>query len=74
MLLSKDPEIYAIQQARNGLEAVTSIRTSRPDLVFLDVQMPEMDGFSVVKEVVRSKCPRSCSSQRMIATLFTPLK
>jgi two-component system, LytTR family, response regulator len=38
-------------EVRDGLEAVEAIRESRPDLVFLDVQMPEMDGFAVVREV-----------------------
>lgn len=57
MLLSKDPEISAIHEAKDGLEAVTSIRNSKPDLVFLDVQMPEMDGFSVVKEVGAEHMP-----------------
>jgi len=51
LLLSQDPEILAIQEARDGREAVASIRNARPDLVLLDVQMPEMDGFSVVREV-----------------------
>jgi two-component system LytT family response regulator len=51
MWLSADAEVSAIQEARDGREAVAAIRQTRPDLVFLDVQMPEMDGFSVVQEV-----------------------
>lgn len=51
MLLSGDAEISAIHEAKNGREAVASIQNARPDLVFLDVQMPEMDGFAVVQEV-----------------------
>src|SRR5271170_3792558 len=57
MLLSRDPEIAAIPEARNGREAVAAIRNSRPDLVFLDVQMPEMDGFAVVREVGAESMP-----------------
>jgi two-component system, LytTR family, response regulator len=57
MLLSQDPEIESIPEARNGREAVTAIRNSRPDLVFLDVQMPEMDGFAVVREVGAERMP-----------------
>lgn len=57
MLLSKDPEISEIREAKNGREAVAEIRNTRPDLVFLDVQMPEMDGFSVVKEIGAEKMP-----------------
>ena len=40
MLLADDPEIAAVQEARNGLEAVQQVCEGRPDLVFLDVQMP----------------------------------
>ena len=57
MLLSQDREITAIHEARNGREAVKIILKMRPDLVFLDVQMPEMDGFSVVREVGAERMP-----------------
>lgn len=57
MLLARDPEFSAIYDAKNGYEAVEGIRTLRPDLVFLDVQMPEMDGFAVVQEVGGGQMP-----------------
>lgn len=57
MLLARDPEVAAIGEARNGREAVEAIRTTRPDLVFLDVQMPEMDGFAVVTELGAEQMP-----------------
>jgi two-component system LytT family response regulator len=57
MLLADDPEITAVQEAKNGREAVERVREGRPDLVFLDVQMPEMDGFSVVHEVGPEQMP-----------------
>ncbi|HEY6348845.1 MAG TPA: LytTR family DNA-binding domain-containing protein [Candidatus Angelobacter sp.] len=57
MLLSQDPEIGAIQEARDGNEAVKAIIKMHPDLVFLDVQMPEKDGFSVVREVGAERMP-----------------
>jgi two-component system LytT family response regulator len=50
-LLSRDPEISAIREARDGREAVAAIHQCNPDLVFLDVQMPEMDGFEVVRTI-----------------------
>jgi two-component system LytT family response regulator len=50
-VLAKDPEISTILEAHNGREAVEAILDLRPDLVFLDIQMPEMDGFGVVEEV-----------------------
>lgn len=56
-LLSRDPEVSAIREARNGREAVATIRESNPDLVFLDVQMPEMDGFEVVRKIGAEHMP-----------------
>lgn len=50
-LLSGDPEVSAIHEARDGREAVAAIREYKPDLLFLDVQMPEMDGFAVVRAI-----------------------
>jgi two-component system LytT family response regulator len=57
MLLADDPEITAVEEARNGREAVQRVREGRPDLVFLDVQMPEMDGFSVIHEIGPERMP-----------------
>ena len=57
MLLADDPEITAVQEAKNGREAVQRVREGRPDLVFLDVQMPEMDGFSVIHEIGPERMP-----------------
>ena len=57
MWLADDPEVSSIQEAKDGREAVTAIRSDRPDLIFLDVQMPEMDGFSVVREIGADRMP-----------------
>src|SRR5947199_2539229 len=57
MLLAEDAEVAAIHTAKDGREAVAAIRAARPDLVFLDVQMPEMDGFAVVREVGAERLP-----------------
>ncbi len=57
MLLAKDAEVGAIQEAKDGLEAVAAIRGARPDLVFLDVQMPEMDGLGVIREIGAERMP-----------------
>jgi two-component system LytT family response regulator len=57
MLLAEDPEVTAIHAAKDGRQAVAAIRKTRPDLVFLDVQMPEMDGFGVVREVGAERMP-----------------
>ncbi|MFL6463395.1 MAG: LytR/AlgR family response regulator transcription factor [Bryobacteraceae bacterium] len=57
LLLSEDGEFSAIHEAKNGREAVEAIQTLRPDLVFLDVQMPEGDGFYVVREIGPDQMP-----------------
>src|SRR6204780_857489 len=48
-LLRQDPAIESIAEAGSGAEAVAEIRSTRPDLVFLDVQMPECGGFDVLE-------------------------
>jgi two-component system LytT family response regulator len=57
MLLAEDSEIAAIHEAKDGREAIAALRRERPDLVFLDVQMPEIDGFSVVQEIGAERMP-----------------
>jgi two-component system, LytTR family, response regulator len=57
MLLRDEPSITSVAEARNGDEAVRMIRANRPDLVLLDVQMPEMDGFGVLKEIGAERMP-----------------
>jgi len=57
VLLARDPDVSAIHEARNGGEAVETIRRVRPNLVFLDVQMPEMDGFAVLQNVGAEQMP-----------------
>lgn len=50
-LLARDRDVTSVYEARNGREAVAAIRRHRPSLVFLDVQMPELDAFGVIEEV-----------------------
>ena len=42
---------YNVLEARNGEEALAAIRTHKPDLVFLDVMMPKLNGFQVTQQV-----------------------
>jgi len=51
VLLEKDPQIEILDECRNGREAVKAIQSLSPDLIFLDIQMPEMDGFDVLERV-----------------------
>jgi two-component system LytT family response regulator len=50
-LLAGEPDIQVVAECSNGAEAVAAIRSHAPDLVFLDVQMPGLDGFGVVEQV-----------------------
>jgi two-component system response regulator LytT len=54
-LLKSFAEINLIGQGKNGLEAVSLIKEHNPDLVFLDVQMPGLNGFGVIKKLVERK-------------------
>lgn len=56
VLLRKDPEIESIAESGSGPDAVKAIRDSTPHIVFLDVQMPECDGFDVL-EMLGSDLP-----------------
>src|ERR1700734_1014712 len=49
VLLRRDPDIGSVTECESGLEAIDEIRKSKPDLVFLDVQMPECGGFDVLE-------------------------
>jgi two-component system LytT family response regulator len=48
-LLAGETDLEIVAECSNGPEAITSIRDKRPDLVFLDVQMPEVSGFDVLR-------------------------
>jgi two-component system, LytTR family, response regulator LytT len=54
-LLKGFPEINLIGQGKNGVEAFALVKEHTPDLLFLDVQMPGLDGFGVLKKLVERK-------------------
>jgi len=56
-LLRAEPEMEVLGEAANGRDAVTLIRQTKPDLIFLDVQMPELDGFGVLAELTEEERP-----------------
>jgi two-component system, LytTR family, response regulator len=55
--LEKYPDVEVIDTCSNGREAIRKIKTEKPDLVFLDIQMPGFDGFSVVNGVMEIEPP-----------------
>jgi len=56
-MLKEHPEVEVIAEARNGQEAIEAVANQNPDLVFLDVQMPDLDGFSVLQNLDVQKIP-----------------
>ena len=68
-LLDSAGDVEVLGQGHNGIEAVEMIRTLDPDLVFLDVQMPGLDGFAVLKKLLE-KNHRDTLPQIIFATAF----
>jgi len=56
-LLKGAGDVNVVAQGKNGLEAINLIREHNPDLLFLDVQMPGLDGFGVIKKLLDKKIP-----------------
>jgi two-component system LytT family response regulator len=57
VLLGRDPEIELVSECGSGKEALREIRARKPELVFLDVQMPECDGFDVLEQLGKDLPP-----------------
>ena len=55
--LERFADVEVIDTCANGREAIRKIKTEKPDLVFLDIQMPGFDGFSVVKGIMEIEPP-----------------
>jgi len=49
LLARRDPDITIVAECRNGAEAIDAVREHKPDLLFLDIQMPRLDGFDVLE-------------------------
>ena len=56
-LLSEEPDIDVVGECGDGPQAVTAISATSPDLIFLDVQLPEMDGFEVARTLQPDRMP-----------------
>jgi two-component system LytT family response regulator/two-component system response regulator LytT len=66
-LLKSVGDVEVVAEAHNGLDAVNVIKEHTPDLVFLDVQMPGLDGFGVLKKLMDKHVPMP---QIVFATAF----
>ena len=69
-LLDSVGDVDVVGQGANGIEAVALIEELHPDLVFLDVQMPGLDGFAVIRKLMdrerldKQKAAAACARQR----------
>ena len=68
-LLETDGGVDVLAQGTNGIEAVDLIRTHQPDVVFLDVQMPGLDGFAVLRKLLEQNTENELP-QIIFATAF----
>ena len=64
VLLRKDLEIAEVRECGSGAEAVAEIRSNQPHLAFLDVQMPECDGFDVLELLGADMLPAAAEAFR----------
>src|ERR1700744_4016383 len=55
--LEKHDDVEIVETCSNGREAIRAIKTNKPDLVFLDIQMPGFDGFSVIQGLMDVELP-----------------
>ncbi len=56
-LLNERDDIEIVGECANGHQAIKAIQEQKPDLVFLDIQMPEIDGFGVIESTLQGHCP-----------------
>ncbi len=57
LLLEDDPDTDVVAVCANGLEAIRAIKEFAPDLLFLDIQMPQVNGFEVLNSLTPEQCP-----------------
>lgn len=57
ILLSSEPDVEIVAECRDGGETVAAIRSHKPDLLLLDIQMPDMNGFQVLGEISPAEMP-----------------
>ena len=60
-ILEQHPEVEVTGECTNGREAIEAVNETLPDLIFLDIQMPETDGFAVIEALPQTACLASYS-------------
>ena len=57
ILLESEPQVKVVAECQDGRQAVSAIRSFRPDMLLLDIQMPDLDGFQVLSEISAEEMP-----------------
>ncbi|MGA9977545.1 MAG: LytTR family DNA-binding domain-containing protein [Candidatus Sulfotelmatobacter sp.] len=57
ILLESEPQVKVVAECQDGRQAVSAIRSLRPDMLLLDIQMPDLDGFQVLSEISQEEMP-----------------
>ena len=68
-LLGSIDDVEVVAQGKNGIEAIALVPRLEPDVVFLDVQMPGLDGFAVLRKLLEKSGPETLP-QIIFATAF----
>jgi two-component system, LytTR family, response regulator len=58
ILLASEPKVEVVAECSNGRQTVTAIRSHRPDMLLLDIQMPDLNGFEVLSEIPPDEMPQ----------------
>ena len=57
VLLDSEPGVQVVAECQDGQQAVSAIQTHRPDLLLIDIRMPDIDGFQVLKQIAADEMP-----------------
>ena len=57
VLLDSEPGVQVVAECQDGLQTVSAVQTRRPDLLLIDIRMPDIDGFQVLKQIASDEMP-----------------